>query len=172
MTSERGSPRPTRLSPLPLPQHPTPSSKAGLESTEDVRRAVAEILNGPAPDHAVPGCLAEISLMRSAARRVAEANIDDRDRARLLLRLLEVARGLELAEWARRAICEEFLDPPGPAIPALTRRLAARKLRVAGYESCPVCHSMIATEQQLERWNRLAGDALRDAAVRAGAVSA
>ena len=123
--------------------------------------------------------LDRVAEYRAAARTIVRAEHASVKRRCLgLLELVDSARAepdLTIRAWAERSIWEEAkaflgMDDEEPALPPEGYERRQRRLRSAGYETCPNCLARLATEDDLRRWSKLRTDAaeLRDA--REGAV--
>jgi L-alanine-DL-glutamate epimerase-like enolase superfamily enzyme len=98
---------------------------------------------------------------RRAARAVVRADHAELgERYAALIDLAEAARAEPdplVATWAQRVIWQEsavFLgvDDGEPDCPPENYERRARALRAEGYERCPRCLSVLATDRDLERW--------------------
>lgn len=118
-------------------------------------------------DEAVEGeaVLARVREYRLAARTIVEAeHVAFNQRAVGLIELREMAEreaDPTVAHWSQIAIWHEARSFLGvkddePDLPPESFEARHRRLRlVEGRESCPMCYSHIATEDQLVRWSRL-----------------
>jgi hypothetical protein len=116
---------------------------------------------------------------RKATRVVVQADHAARtDRYLALIELAEAARAepdLLVSTWAQRAIWEEskvFLgvDDGEPDCPPENYERRARALRAEGYERCPRCLSVLATDRDLERWAAMRRAHIEELRVREQAV--
>lgn len=123
--------------------------------------------------------LRRVASYRRAARRAATAGAPQRDRMLALIRLAEEARQEEDAtarHWCERVVFEEaspLLHPHSPADgPGDLWERAQRRLRAAGYVTCPECRATLADDLLLERLQRKRETAIRRAEARERAVEA
>jgi hypothetical protein len=128
-----------------------PSYNDGTTRTADLDHRIAGILEGVGDDPITPRAIREIDRLRAAALAVIEADLPATDEARLLERLLQVAKSCELPWLAAGAVLEEIR--PDATRPADPRRysIRARQLRRAGYVKCPCCALDVLDESTLQR---------------------
>jgi hypothetical protein len=142
------------------------------EDPATVARAVALILDAtPTPELLeLPHAILELHHLRSATRRVIEADLPEEDERRLLRGLGRVAARCRLPLWAIDAITAELPEPEPWPVPPLSRESAAARLRRAGYGDCPVCLVPVPAEAEIEHWRRRRHRNAEDAATLAGAA--
>lgn len=144
------------------------------ESVDAVQEAVAQILDSRSPG--LPLAIGEVAAYRSAARRIAEADISQEDKARLLIPFAAALRAnATIREWAQGAVWEEVAGPvfdrwDEPPLRPMSELAAARALRNAGCDVCPACKRYVDLEWEIElenkRWRRaLERDEVRRKAV-------
>jgi hypothetical protein len=142
------------------------------EDSATVSRAVARLLEVRYPGQPVE--LEEIRAVRSATRRILEANLAHDDEQRLLRAVAGAAAHAALPMWALDAIVTELREPQLEPVPPLTWERAQRRLRQQGADTCPICMTHVATEFDLERverqrvWNGEAREVHRGAVEVAG----
>ena len=143
----------------------------GREATDTVARLIASILDAPPTPEEVdlPLALQQIARLRSATRRLLEANLEPGAEQEILGALGHQAHHAELAEWALEAIVGELPGPDVTLLPPPTFERGQQRMRRAGFEVCPVCCSPVLsevtlshlrhrrrwTEDDLERWKRV-----------------
>jgi hypothetical protein len=138
------------------------------EDGRSVAEAVAQILDTSDREH--HPAIGELVRIRSATRRVIEADLDAADEDRLLRGIAAQAVKAQLPMWALDAILAELRDPEPWPVPPLTWEQAQRRLRQQGAMECPVCRTPVPSETEFRRWerrrmwNREDADARRSAA--------
>jgi hypothetical protein len=127
----------------------------------------------------VNGELARIGQYRKAARIAVQADHAELgERYAALIDLAETARAESdplVRTWAERAVWEEsriFLgvEDEEHDFPPQNYVRRARALRAEGYESCPRCLSVLATDRDLERWSAMRRAHIEELRVREQAV--
>jgi hypothetical protein len=120
------------------------------ESADVVAEAVAAILDAARPG--LPEPIAEVERIRSAVRRILDANLSLEAEQRLLAGFLPVIKGCAVPEWASDVFLRETeptCSVPSPRTMSWAER--QRRLRRVGYQLCPCCGGHIVTEDDLER---------------------
>jgi L-alanine-DL-glutamate epimerase-like enolase superfamily enzyme len=116
---------------------------------------------------------------RKAARIAVQADHAElRERYLALIDLAEAARAEPsplVRTWSERAIWQEAkvflgIDDGEPEVPPENYERRARALRAEGYERCPRCLSVLATERDLERWAAMRRTYIEELRVREQAV--
>jgi len=121
-----------------------------LDSPQSVAAAVAAILDaGSTPEERdLPQALQELKRIRSAARRILDANLRD-DQNALLGALARRAARAELAEWAMDAIVLEIRGPQGEALDHSFIK-GQERMRRARFETCPICLHRVLGDTELD----------------------
>jgi hypothetical protein len=122
------------------------------ENGASVGEVVATILDAFVPE--TPLELQDVVRIRSATRRVLEADLPPEDEDRLLAGLARQAARSPLPLWALEAMEAEILEPEPPEL--LPRDVVgrARALRRSGYSACPTCRLALITEFEIDRDGR------------------
>jgi hypothetical protein len=145
------------------------------EDPATVAAAVANILDTPIPEQ--PSATGELVRIRSATRRVLEANLQKEDEMRLLQAIARQAARAELPLWAFDAMHAEIIAPEPWPTPPLDWERSQRRFIRQGLSECPVCRTPVVSERELDRfarrrgWNMEAAEVRRDAAPLAGVAS-
>lgn len=132
-----------------------------MEDPADIAFMVADILNA-ATDADLPECLAEVVRIRSAARRVIEAEIPWEDKQRLVSSLASLAVRSEVPFMATQALEAEIRPDEEGVMPARSWERRQQQLRRIGYSSCPCCLSAVATAGELDRYEALRRQAVEE----------
>jgi L-alanine-DL-glutamate epimerase-like enolase superfamily enzyme len=123
--------------------------------------------------------LERIRQYRKAARIAVQAEHAERgERYAALIDLAESARAEQdplVRTWGERVVWEEsriFLgvEDEEPDCPPENYERRARALRAEGYERCPRCLSVLATDRDLERWAAMRRSHVEQLRVREQAV--
>jgi hypothetical protein len=138
------------------------------ENVTTVGAAVAKILDAAVPD--TPLELQDVVRIRSAVRRVLEADLAPEHEDRLLAGLARQAARSPLPLWALAAMEAEILEPDPPALLPSDVVGRARTLRRWGHGACPTCRVPLLTEFEINRDERRRKWAEKDQVVRRGAV--
>lgn len=151
-----------------------PAPTSALIDADAGRAAVGSIARSMSA--ARVALLRRLAEYRRAARRAATAGAPLRQRLLALMDLAAAARREDdpmLRRWAERVIYEEarpLLEDPEDGGPGDAWERAQRRLRADGHVLCPTCHSPLASDLTLERFQRRREAMVRREAVRAGAV--
>jgi hypothetical protein len=132
---------------------------------------VAAILDAaPLPEDAgVPVPIQQVGRIRSAILRVLEADEQaPAVRARAFRAVHAAARSAVLGDWAEEIVFGELgwwlgLDREEP-LRTETMERAARRLRAAGWQDCPICHVPVMNEIEIQRRERRRRELAEEAA--------
>lgn len=141
-----------------------------------LERAVSAILAAVplAEESDTPLPIRELSAIRSATARVLEDEVATAETKTVLIRrLFKAAEAAQLPAWARAAVRKEidhfFGRDLRPHVPSTVS--TARRLRRAGYTSCPVCLHHVLSEIECQSFDQadrqwVLDEAAHDEAVR------
>lgn len=127
-------------------------AESNRDDHDAVEVAVAAILR--ALVEGMPRELAEVVRVRSATRRVIEANLPLADEVQLLMGVYAAAKSARLLAWCARAILEETHGPEVPSLPPVSEQHAGEWLRRGGFDKCPICLHAVPHQLELEQTAR------------------